>query len=101
MAPHWNTAVCDITILFAAPALPALPQVAYKYGVDTHNLLKEAGADITFKTYHGMAHSVSGGGIWSSLWSGASSARHALCLQNSGEPGAPSARMTCICLSCC
>lgn len=40
--------------------LPALPQVAYKYGVDTHNLLKEAGANITFKTYNGMAHSVSG-----------------------------------------
>jgi predicted esterase len=34
-------------------------QVAYKFGVDTHNLLKEAGADITFKTYNGMAHSVS------------------------------------------
>lgn len=63
MAPHCNTAVCDV-LLFAAPALPALPQVAYKYGVDTHNLLKEAGADITFKTYNGMAHSVSGGGIW-------------------------------------
>lgn len=36
-----------------------MPQVAYKYGVETHNLLKEAGADITFKTYNGMAHSVS------------------------------------------
>jgi hypothetical protein len=36
-----------------------LLQVAYKYGVETHNLLKEAGADITFKTYNGMAHSVS------------------------------------------
>jgi len=33
-------------------------QVAYKYGVETHNLLKELGADITFKTYNGMAHSV-------------------------------------------
>lgn len=31
--------------------------VAYKYGVETHNLLKELGADITFKTYNGMAHS--------------------------------------------
>lgn len=31
----------------------------YKYGVDTHNMLKEAGADITFKTYNGMGHSVS------------------------------------------
>lgn len=36
-----------------------LLQVAYKYGVDTHNLLKEAGANITFKTYNGMGHSVS------------------------------------------
>jgi hypothetical protein len=34
-------------------------QVAYKYGVDTHNILKESGADITFKTYNGMAHGVS------------------------------------------
>lgn len=31
--------------------------VAYKYGVDTHNLLKESGANITFKTYNGMGHS--------------------------------------------
>lgn len=34
-------------------------QVQYKYGVDSYNLLKESGADITFKTYNGMAHSVS------------------------------------------
>ena len=34
-------------------------QVMYKYGVDTHNMLKEAGADVTFKTYNGMAHGVS------------------------------------------
>ncbi|KAF8067258.1 acyl-protein thioesterase 1 [Scenedesmus sp. PABB004] len=30
--------------------------VAYKFGVNTHNMLKEAGADVTFKTYNGMAH---------------------------------------------
>lgn len=39
--------------------VPLLLQVQYKYGVETHNLLKEMGADVTFKTYNGMAHSVS------------------------------------------
>lgn len=39
-----------------------VPQVQYKFGVDTHNMLKEAGADVTFKTYNGMAHGVSMGG---------------------------------------
>jgi hypothetical protein len=35
-------------------------QVEYKFGVNTYNMLKELGANITFKTYNGMAHGVSG-----------------------------------------
>jgi hypothetical protein len=34
-------------------------QVEYKFGVNTYNMLKELGANITFKTYNGMAHGVS------------------------------------------
>jgi hypothetical protein len=45
--------------LKAVLCLMFLLQVGYKFGVETHNLLKEAGGDITFKTYNGMAHSVS------------------------------------------
>lgn len=30
--------------------------VEYKFGVNTYNMLKELGANITFKTYNGMAH---------------------------------------------
>jgi lysophospholipase-2 len=30
--------------------------VEYKFGVNTYNMLKEAGANVTFKTYNGMAH---------------------------------------------
>lgn len=41
-------------------ALLYVLQVEYKFGVNTHNMLKELGCDITFKTYHGMAHGVSG-----------------------------------------
>eukprot|EP00882_Tetradesmus_deserticola_P007621 GHRQ01008026.1.p1 GENE.GHRQ01008026.1~~GHRQ01008026.1.p1 ORF type:complete len:324 (+),score=76.17 GHRQ01008026.1:399-1370(+) len=33
--------------------------VGYQFGVTTYNLLKELGANITFKTYNGMAHGVS------------------------------------------
>lgn len=45
-------------VLSESVPVVAAVQVAYKYGVETHNLLKEMGADITFKTYNGMAHSV-------------------------------------------
>eukprot|EP00775_Hariotina_reticulata_P004763 gene4762-5013_t len=30
--------------------------VEYKFGVNSYNMLKELGCDITFKTYRGMAH---------------------------------------------
>jgi hypothetical protein len=42
-----------------AAAAAAFCQVEYKFGVNTYNMLKELGANITFKTYNGMAHGVS------------------------------------------
>jgi predicted esterase len=38
------------------PAWPG-PQVNYGFGVNTHNKLKELGADAELNTYRGMGHS--------------------------------------------
>lgn len=49
--------------LFSSCCFCCCRQVEYKFGVNTYNMLKELGANITFKTYNGMAHGVSCCGV--------------------------------------
>lgn len=44
-------------MIVAIHALYVMLQVNYRFGVSTYNMLKELGADVELRTFHGMGHS--------------------------------------------